>query len=114
MKKLTITTLALIIGAGYAEAPLESLVVKRGSVEVTAVALPGPKKKVGLKIVNSAEADVQLEGRVVASSSKKPGAVADCRFTTTAPARSDSQKKIKCDTSGADRLEVVITAPASP
>lgn len=113
MKLTMLSIYALSAVAIYAEAPLKSPAVKQGSIEVSAVALPGPKKKVGLMIVNSGDADVQVEGRVVASSSKKTAPIADCRFTTSAPAKSDAKKKITCDTTGADKLEVVITSGTS-
>jgi len=112
MKKISILFLVTTLTAIHAESPLQSAVLKQGSLEISATALPGPKKKVGLVIVNSGESDVQLAGRVTATSSKKTTAVADCRFTTTAPAKSDSKKKITCDTSGADTLTVTIDKPA--
>ncbi len=96
----------------YAETPLQSKTLRQDTIEISAIALPGPKKKVGLKIVNSGDADIRLEGRVVATNSAKNANVASCRFTTSMPAKSDANKKITCDTTGADTLAVTIEKPA--
>jgi hypothetical protein len=67
------------------------------------------EKYVVVVLLNGGEKDSEVSGFVIAKNNVKGYTVANCPFKTGVPAGAEVKKKIKCQVSDADSLELVIT-----